>query len=73
MVAAIYCKASYRFANSVDFIGVLSGVNMAGDLKDPQKNIPLGELTAIGTRFFLTKFQKFDDSHNFSAPYYASS
>ena len=33
-----------------NYIGVLSGVNMAADLKDPSNNIPLGELAAIGCR-----------------------
>uniref|UniRef100_A0A914EHC8 Amino acid permease/ SLC12A domain-containing protein n=1 Tax=Acrobeloides nanus TaxID=290746 RepID=A0A914EHC8_9BILA len=33
------------FAN---FLGVLAGVNMASDLKNPHKSIPLGELSAIG-------------------------
>jgi amino acid transporter len=31
-----------------NFIGVLSGVNMAADLREPNVNIPIGELSAIG-------------------------
>uniref|UniRef100_A0A0N4Z537 AA_permease domain-containing protein n=1 Tax=Parastrongyloides trichosuri TaxID=131310 RepID=A0A0N4Z537_PARTI len=32
------------FAN---FLGVLAGTNMSSDLRDPKRNIPLGELSAI--------------------------
>ncbi|PAV85010.1 hypothetical protein WR25_10272 [Diploscapter pachys] len=33
------------FAN---FLGVLAGVNMSGDLKNPHESIPLGEISAVG-------------------------
>ncbi|VDK28853.1 unnamed protein product [Anisakis simplex] len=35
------------FAN---FLGVLAGVNMSSDLKDPHHSIPVGELSAVGVR-----------------------
>lgn len=38
------------FAN---FIGVLAGVNMSGNLADPMRNIAEGELSALGVSFAL--------------------
>ena len=31
--------------------GVMAGINMSGDLRNPAKNIPLGTLSSIGVRY----------------------
>uniref|UniRef100_A0A5F8HFT4 Solute carrier family 12 member 8 n=1 Tax=Monodelphis domestica TaxID=13616 RepID=A0A5F8HFT4_MONDO len=33
--------------------GVMAGFNMAGDLREPESNIPLGSLAAVGISWFL--------------------
>ncbi|VDK25715.1 unnamed protein product [Anisakis simplex] len=41
------------FAN---FLGVLAGVNMSSDLKDPHHSIPVGELSAVGVSSIVCFF-----------------
>lgn len=46
--------------------GILAGVSMSGDLKNPKKDIPKGTFWAIGITFLIYLFQTFWFSKNIS-------